>query len=69
MPTPDSCEKILVAGANLKIEGLALESCVRLATVAKAAGVHLEIKASFTTESFIRIAAAGGKNVTIDLTK
>jgi hypothetical protein len=69
MLSADSCERILRAGANLKIEGLSADSCVRLATAAKSAAVNLEIKGSLSADSFVRIAEAGGANVTIDLTE
>jgi hypothetical protein len=69
MLSADSCERILRAGANLKIEGLSADSCVRLATAARSAGVNLEIKGSLSAESFVRVAQAGGTSVTINLTE
>jgi len=69
MLSVDSCERILRAGANLKIEGLSADSCVRLAAAAKSAGVNLEIKGGLSADSFVSIAGAGGANVTIDLTE
>ena len=64
----DSCERILLAGANLKVSGLGVDSCIRLATAAKSRGVMLEIRGTLGVDSCVRVAEAGGKNVTFDLT-
>jgi hypothetical protein len=60
--------RVLAAGAGLKVKAMSPDSLVRLATVAKNAGVRLEVKGALNPDSMVRIAAAGSGHVFFDTT-
>jgi hypothetical protein len=67
--SPDSCVRILSAGAGLKVKTMSPDSLVRLATAAKEAGVQLEIKGSMSPDSMVRVASAGRGHVFFDISE
>jgi hypothetical protein len=66
--TQDTAERILRAGANLRLSGLSSDCFVELARIAREQQVQLEIKARFSVDALVEIAVAGGKYILIDAT-
>jgi hypothetical protein len=69
MLSPESIARVLVAGGNVRISTLSLESLLPLAATTRQHKVRLEIVGTMSPDAMVQIAAAGGGYVFFDISK